>query len=324
MRGLPTRKHAEEKTMHEQIGRVMYNFDIHLLFASIVACAAWGLTVMLRASATAKYWIWVATLLNFVLPVGALIDKVLASHLHWAKPLGVIGDAALRITQPGPIATMLGALWFMGTVVMFARLYIRLRRDSRGTGKSAPDRRPGFLMHGIPVRFAQSQQAPAVDGVLRPHILLPAGIDHLLSRHELNAVLMHELTHARRRDNLIRLIHEVSLCLLWFHPLVWFVGSRLALYRELSCDDSVIQNARGEDLISALAKLAAPAHSFTLQASASSFLSRRVARLAGQPRREYRCATATLYVVFGAVLLGGLLETVGHTACCFVLHSRSG
>ena len=311
--------------MHEQIARVMYYFDIHLLFASIVACAAWVLTATLRASATMKYWIWVATLLNFAMPAGALIDKLLASHLHWAKPLGLVGDAAYRMTQPGLTATVLVALWLTGAGAMLARLCFRLRRDFMAAPqKSALQGGAGFLMHGIPVMFAGSQQTPAVDGVLRPHILLPAGIDHLLSRHELNAVLMHELTHARRRDNLIRLIHEVGLCFFWFHPLVWFVGSRLALYRELSCDDCVIQNARGEDLISALTKLAAPAHAFTLQASASSFLSRRLARLAGQPQGEHRLASAVLCVVFGAVLLGGVLETVAHTACCFVLHGRSG
>jgi beta-lactamase regulating signal transducer with metallopeptidase domain len=311
--------------MHEQIARVMYYFAIHLLFASMVACAAWVLTATLRANATTKYWIWVATLLNFVLPLGALIDGLLASHLHWAKPLGVIGEAAFRITQPGLTATILGALWLTGAGAMLVRLCLRLRRDSQAAAEAAArDHRPGFLMHGIPVRFGSSRQAPSVDGVLRPHILLPAGIDHLLSRHELNAVLMHELTHARRRDNLIRLIHEVGLCLLWFHPLVWLVGSRLALYRELSCDDSVIQNARGEDLISALAKLAAPAHAFTLQANASSFLGRRLARLAGRPQREYRLTCAVLCGTFAVVLLGGVLETVAHTACCFALHSRSG
>ncbi|HEX3950388.1 MAG TPA: M56 family metallopeptidase [Steroidobacteraceae bacterium] len=310
--------------MHEQVARVMYYFDIHLLFASLVACAAWTLTASLRASATAKYWIWVATLLNFALPVGALIDKLLASHLHWAKPLGLIGDAAYRITQPGPTATLLGLVWLVGAGAMLARLTFRLRRDVRAmTHDSALDREPGFLMHGIPVRFAGSQQAPAVDGVLRPHILLPTGIEGLLSRPELNAVLMHEVTHARRRDNLIRLIHEAALCILWFHPLVWFAGARLALYRELSCDDSVIQNARGADLISALAKLAAPAHQFTLQASASSFLSRRVARLAGPPQKDFRLAGAILCAVFAACLLGGVLETVAHTACCFVLHART-
>jgi Zn-dependent protease with chaperone function len=102
--------------------------------------------------------------------------------------------------------------------------------------------------------------------------LPPHEIDRLLTKSELDAVLLHELTHARRRDNLIRLIHEIGLCLLWFHPLVWITGSRLALYRELSCDESVIQRAQGKELISALAKLSNPKESFLLQATAGSIL----------------------------------------------------
>jgi beta-lactamase regulating signal transducer with metallopeptidase domain len=156
-----------------------------------------------------------------------------------------------------------------------------------------------------------------VDGVLHPYISLPIGIDRLLSEHELNAVLIHELTHARRRDNLIRLIHEVSLCVLWFHPLVWIAGSRLALYRELSCDESVIQSAHGEELVSALAKLANPEKALLLQASASSFISHRLARLAAPPQPTYRAASMVLSSVFGAVLLWGICGTVAHTACCF-------
>jgi hypothetical protein len=62
--------------MHEHIARVMYYVDIHLLYASIVGCAAWALTSMRGATATAKYWIWIVAVLNFVVPVGAMIDKV--------------------------------------------------------------------------------------------------------------------------------------------------------------------------------------------------------------------------------------------------------
>jgi len=139
-----------------------------------------------------------------------------------------------------------------------------------------------------------------------------------LSEHELNAVLIHELTHARRRDNLIRLIHEVSLCVLWFHTLVWIAGSCLALYRELSCDASVIHSAHGEELVSALAKLANPDKALLLQASSSSFISHRLALLAAQPQPTYRAASVLLTVVFGAVLFWGVFGTVAHTACCFL------
>jgi beta-lactamase regulating signal transducer with metallopeptidase domain len=309
--------------MHEHITRALYYFEVHLLFASIVWCAAWVLTSIRQGSATMKYWIWVAALLNFILPLGAVFDNLLASHLSWATPLGFIGDLAAGMSRPGSTATVLGAGWLFGASLMTARLLLRLRADHRDVHATAVqdvcDPRRNFLVHGIPVRFAGSRQAPAVDGVLRPHILLPDGIERLLSLHELNAVIIHELTHARRRDNLIRLIHEVALCVLWFHPFVWVAGSRLALYRELSCDDSVIKSAQGGALVSALAKLANPEGGLLLRATASSHLSHRLARLtAAGPAPTYPAASALLGTLFVAVLLGGVVETVAHTACCFV------
>jgi beta-lactamase regulating signal transducer with metallopeptidase domain len=214
-------------------------------------------------------------------------------------------------------------VWLLCVTVMLTRLCLRIRAEHRDTSVTASQSgrlpRPGFIAHGVPVRFAETGHAPAVDGVLHPYVSLPYGIDRLLSEHELNAVLIHELTHARRRDNLIRLIHEASLCVLWFHPLVWIAGSRLALYRELSCDESVIQSAHGEELVSALTKLANPDKAFLLQASASSFMSHRLAQLAAPPQPAYRAASMLLTVVFGAVLLWGFLGTVAHTACCFLV-----
>jgi beta-lactamase regulating signal transducer with metallopeptidase domain len=58
----------------------------------------------------------------------------------------------------------------------------------------------GLLIQGVPVRFAEEQQTPAVDGLIRPSISLPSGIDQLLNEDELGAVLLHELKHAKRRD----------------------------------------------------------------------------------------------------------------------------
>ena len=304
--------------MHEHIQRALYYFEIHLLFASIVWCAAWMLTSIGRGSATTKYWIWVATLLNFILPLGAMFDKLLAAHLSWATPIGLIGGVGVGIAQNAPAA----ALWSLGAALMLTRLCLRMRADRRdaktAAGQHTRDSSPSFRVQGITVSFAGTRQAPAVDGVWRPRILLPDGIDRLLSRHELDAVLIHELTHARRRDNLIRLVHEVVLCLLWFHPFVWITGARLALFRELSCDESVIERARGGDLIAALAKLADPEPAFLLQARASSFLGLRLARLSAQPPGNRGAVNALLAMVFGAVCLAGILGTVAHTACCFV------
>ena len=303
--------------MHE-LARVLYYLGVHLLYASGVWCAAWVLTSLPRGSDTAKHWIWVATSLNFMLPAGAVLDRLLAPHLSWASPLGFIGGVGLRIAEDTALVSVLGAVWLAGVVLMFTRLCLRLaaERESAGAGEG----RPALFIEGVPVEYGGIAQTPSVGGLVRSRIRLPGGIDRLLSEPELAAVLIHELRHAKRRDNLIRLAHEIGLCVLWFHPLVWITGARLSLYRELSCDESVIDQARGRDLIAALAKLAGADQPFLLQAGASSFLSLRLARLGAAPSGRRGGAESTLVgAVFGAVLATGVFQTVAHTACCFLI-----
>jgi Zn-dependent protease with chaperone function len=285
--------------MLELITRALYYANVHLLYASAVGVFAWVLTSIPLGSATTKYWIWVATSLNFIFPAGAILDALGAPHLQWASPLGVVGDAANRLSR-SPAAPMLLLAWLSGSGLLLTRLVSRLRKERREAAAAGP-------------------RAPAVEGVLRPRISLPAGIERVLSDRELDAVLIHERIHVRRRDNLIRLIHELGRCGLWFHPLVWVASSRLAFYRELSCDESVIRRGRGAELIAALGKLAAPEDAFLLEAGVGSFLGQRLARLAAaRDRSSFAAANTLLAVTFGALLLAGVFETVAHTACCFL------
>ena len=277
--------------MHEQLA---HSIEIHLLYASIVWIAAWLLTSMQRGAATAKYWIWVATSLNFLLPLSLVPDRFWPSRFGWFTPdIGAAAQNAIFLS--GPAIAVFSAVWSVGAAAMFARLCVRIRADRRG-----------------------AHQTPAVVGLLRPQISLPAGIDRLLTKQELDAVLIHELQHARRRDNLIRLIHEVTLCALWFHPFVWITGSRLALYRELSCDESVTQRAHGGDLVSALAKLASPGDPLLLQASASSFIRHRLAQLtAPHPPRTTLGANMMMSAAFIAVLAAAVAGPVAQSAASY-------
>jgi beta-lactamase regulating signal transducer with metallopeptidase domain len=288
----------------------IYFAVIHLLFASLVWLAVWMLT-RAHASATTKYWIWVVTSLYFVVPAGAVVNKLFAAHLAWAGPLASIGEAGLWLADH---AAVVGAVWLAGVTAMAIRLVLRLHAFRRRRRDLPSATHPVRSIGGIPVRIGSA--GPLVDGIIHPQISIPDGIDDVLTSGELSAVLLHEVTHARRRDNLIWLVHELAMCVLWFHPLVWIAGRQMALYRELSCDESVIREARGGELISALAKLAGHAEASPLQASASSMLSHRLALLA-RPSRRPRWVNALVIAAFVAIVGAGLLFTIGHTACCF-------
>lgn len=201
------------------------------------------------------------TAFNFVLPLAAITDKLWARHFTWAAPLGAIGGPVWDMTQ-GRTAVALAVIWTAGASAMLMRLISPIRRECReaqtGTSLGRDMVTSSFLADGIPLSFDNRQAVPAVRGILHPHVLPPIGIDRVLSSEEFNAVLLHKVVHAKRRDNLVRLLYELSLCAVWFHPLVWLAGARMALYRELSCDESVIQRAEGQALVRALAKLAVP------------------------------------------------------------------
>src|SRR6185503_11690697 len=93
---------------------------------------------------------------------------------------------------------------------------------------------------GIEVRTAPTVLEPGVVGLRRPVILLPAGIESYLTAGQFAAIVAHEVCHIRRRDNLTAAIHMAVEALFWFHPVVWWIGSRLVSTREQACDEHVI------------------------------------------------------------------------------------
>ncbi len=82
---------------------------------------------------------------------------------------------------------------------------------------------------------------PAVWGVLRPVVVLPQSIETLLDDKELETILLHELCHVERRDNLVGNVQLMLCALLWFHPLVWFISRQLSNEREQACDEKVME-----------------------------------------------------------------------------------
>jgi beta-lactamase regulating signal transducer with metallopeptidase domain len=83
-------------------------------------------------------------------------------------------------------------------------------------------------------------ESPILFGLFRPRIAIPCSALAALSRQQLRPVLLHELSHLKRRDLWVNGLQMLLQILYWFHPMVWIAGSRLRAERELIVDDMVI------------------------------------------------------------------------------------
>lgn len=94
------------------------------------------------------------------------------------------------------------------------------------------------LRRRVQVRTSDRVAAPLTYGIVRPVILLPAGMDWP-DRAALSCVLEHEFQHIRRFDTLRKALLAAALCLHWFNPLAWTLYVLSNRDMELACDEAV-------------------------------------------------------------------------------------
>ena len=88
--------------------------------------------------------------------------------------------------------------------------------------------------------------SPMVCGLLNPRIYLPTQMD-FRNTTMLRHVLAHETMHIRRKDNWIKCVMMIVLCLNWFNPFVWIMAKCLASDLEAACDAAVIRQCGEEN-----------------------------------------------------------------------------
>ena len=252
----------------------------HLWQSTIVAGAGALLTLALRRNrAEARYALWLAASVKFLVPFAALV--ALGSQFGWrttspiVQPeLAVVIDAigqpfsgqdvratatALADEAVGVSSSMprfLLTMWFAGFASIVLTWWTRWRRVAaavRGGVQPHGGREVALLRRlecasgiGTPIRFVLSDTSlePAVFGIRTPVLLWPRRISECLNDDHVEAILAHELSHVRRRDNLVSVVHMFVQAAFWFHPMVWWVGARLINERERACDEAVIESGR--------------------------------------------------------------------------------
>ena len=137
-------------------------------------------------------------------------------------------------------------------------------------------------------------------------------------------VLLHELAHVRRWDNLVNLMQRLVESLLFFHPAVWLISSWVRREREACCDALVVTrtdhpHAYAELLVALAAQMPRsvlfhPAASSAMAAGPLRSRIRRILKLDDDPMlisgKSFTLVLGTLLIAATLAVL--YLPTIGH------------
>ena len=166
-----------------------------------------------------------------------------AAQPIWGPVLTALNSAALLCS---PYATL---LWFFGVLLFSFRPFTSLVRifrlksnglsmlDEKFTSQVERLSQRLYLKRSVEIAKSTLVQVPTVVGFFKPLILLPASSLSGLTAAELEAILLHELAHLKRYDDIFVLFQSFVETLLFFHPAVWWFSSVASSERENCCDD---------------------------------------------------------------------------------------
>lgn len=233
----------------------------HLLESTVFAAAIliW-VACLRRNSAATRHALLLCAVCKFALPLqwlfaaGAWLRSVWPARevaLFPSQPLtNILQPAAMQLSQrtDGLLATLGVSVWIAVASLLLIFWLRKLFATVAVSDSNAPaavmalecmKARIGFA-GVVRLRTTAESLEPRLYGLWRQTVVLPESLPERLSAGELEAVLLHELAHARRHDNLKRVLAHTLSCLFWFYPFLRWLERRLDMECELACDELVL------------------------------------------------------------------------------------
>jgi len=208
-----------------------------------------------------------AMLLCLALPLAGTVGRVIDTQAATTMlPLATAGAGQAVAPAAGRVLLAAGRLasweqslqsqlplvmlfWSCGAGLLALRMVLGLawvRRRSQ-PGHFTPDARWQATLDRLARQFGVTRRvvlglvddlsSPVTAGWWHPVVLVPASLATGMSPHLLEALLAHEMAHIRRHDYLVNLIQSAIEIVLFYHPTVWWLSTRVRVEREQIADD---------------------------------------------------------------------------------------
>jgi len=219
-----------------------------------------------------QYHAWIAVLIFMLVPVWRFIPQKQASEMiHTTQqpevqtvptetqtaPTVINNDIPIEyreISLTGfnksvRISDLIGYIWFGGMGVFFLTVissYIIYLCGKRKNAVSIADnamlqdvKSELGIKRKISVRMSPDIKSPLLCGVLFPVVYIPC-MD--ISEKKLRMIFLHELTHYKRRDLIVKWFSIFVNAVHWFNPIAYILTANISEACEVSCDMEVTKD----------------------------------------------------------------------------------
>lgn len=234
------------------------------------------------------------------------------------SPVGKVADAAWKY---------LGIIWLATAFAILIRKITVYQSYIRYVTVGAEPVNAAALLDGLAVtaqemgigspielRVNPLVATPMLVGYFHPCIILPRAD---VSKEAFQYIVMHELTHYKRRDIVYKWLVQLAVCLHWFNPFVYVMRREIELACEFACDEAVIRRAGygrakdyGETLLGAMVAVGAyrePLAAVTMSAN-KEILKERLGAIMNSGKKTKLAAVITagltVGIILGAVFIG--------------------
>lgn len=231
-----------------------------------------------RFSAGWQYYVWIAVLLSMIVPAYKLIPKSEVQKIPLVSqtqeqqeenPVTTLENMETVILEEIPfeereislltkfrikIVDLVTFVWIGGVVIYllvvilsYAVYIIRKRKNSVFLTDNAvlhEVKKELKIKRKIKIRMSSDIGSPMLAGVLFPVVYIPC---REIPDEQLKMVFMHELTHYKRKDLLIKWFSLFVNAVHWFNPLAYLLTANVSESCEVSCDMAVTKNMSDDE-----------------------------------------------------------------------------
>jgi len=199
-----------------------------------------------RTTAGVRFLIWMAVFLAAAL---LPLFSILAAPQAASTPQFAALHGVHAIQLDARWALGIAAFWLvvaLAKAVGLVRNAFRVRALWKGSTPVDADAANQSALSQSGFRRAQlctssDLDQPCVIGFLAPRVLIPGWLLERATPAELEQIVLHEVSHLRRFDDLTNLFQQLALVCFPLNPALMWIERRLCAEREGACDESVVR-----------------------------------------------------------------------------------